>query len=172
MSDPADIAAVRAGVAALTHPVYAVAGLPIHAIGADPRSVNNGAFAQHGTSAWQITVQTAPVPLEDAADGVRGSLLPLLLDQSPMTSTSEAELRAQLVARHQAADRAVAAIPVAVRIVQVDGVGVEFAFGDAGEWWAAAGHHAGVRLIVWGHHAPSDDLALVSVADPVAHAPS
>ena len=147
---------------------------------ADPRGVGVRAERQprerraprrRARSAWQITVHTTTRAAGAAEDVVRARCSRRACSNEPDEASNEAEMRAEIVAHRGPPSRLAAAVAVGVALVR----------GRRGRRWSSRPRTSGEAVGRGGgprgraprrHGAPAaaDDLGLVVVPDPVAHA--
>jgi hypothetical protein len=161
----------RAALEALGHPVFAVAGLPIHALSAFDQEGQRGAVVLHAVGQVRLSVHSMN-PLGPLEDVVRAMLAASLFETSATNATSEDEMRAEIETRIAGARERAAAVTVLPRSFAVDGDEVEFTFATLASLWVAAADHDGARLAVMSVGVAPDGLGLETVVDPASHLPA
>jgi hypothetical protein len=165
------VAQQRAALAALGHPVWAVADVPLHGISAFEQQGTRGAVALHAVGQVRLSVHSMTPLTGPVEDVVRAMLAASLFETSASGATTQDELRTEIESRIAGARERAAAVAVGTRTFQVDLVDVEFEFATLAGLWVAAADHNGVRLAVMSVGVAPEGIALAAVADPAAHLP-
>lgn len=166
------VAQQRAALNGLGHPVYAVAGVPLHAVSAFEQEGTRGAIALHAVGQVRLSVHSMTPLTGPVEDVVRAMLAASLFETSATEAKTQDEMRTEIEARIAGARERAAAVTVSSRSFPVDLVDVEFEFASLAGMWVAAADHNGVRLAVMSVGVAPDGLAVESVADPASHLPT
>lgn len=165
------LAQQRAALASLGHPVYAVAGVPLHGISAFEQEGVRGAVALHAVGQVRLSVHSMTPLTGPVEDVVRAMLAASLFETSASGATTQDELRAEIEKRIAGARERAAAVAVGSRPFPVDGAEVAFQFATLAGLWVAATDHEGVRLAVMSVGVAAEGIGLEPVADPASHLP-